>query len=243
VGGYNEVVVMSGADNDLSFNEADKEMADRWERQDKERASQQGKAVKRVADKYIAQDGGPPKEEAPAGAADGADDPDDDAGSIREGDGKHPKQADILIGLAKAATLFHTPAPDSDAFADIKVGGHRETHRVRGRKFREWLRYQYFEKMESGCNAEAMQVAVETIAAKAQYQGDERQVYVRVAVHEGAIYIDLGDEEWKAVEVTKSRWRSLTSLRCALRGRPARRRCRCRRQAAPSSCSAPSAIS
>jgi hypothetical protein len=46
---------------------------------------------------------------------------------------------------------------------------------VRGRKFREWLRYQYFEKMESGCNAEAMQVAVETIAAKAQYQGDERQ--------------------------------------------------------------------
>ena len=46
---------------------------------------------------------------------------------------------------------------------------------MRGRKFREWLRYQYFEKMESGCNAEAMQVAVETIAAKAQYQGDERQ--------------------------------------------------------------------
>jgi hypothetical protein len=78
---------------------------------------------------------------------------------------------------------------------------------VRGRKFREWLRYQYFEKMESGCNAEAMQVAVETIAAKAQYQGDERQVYVRVGAHEGAIYIDLGDEKWKAVEVTNSRWK------------------------------------
>jgi hypothetical protein len=145
---------MSGDNDDLSFNEDDaaKEMVERWERQDKERA-------KRVADEYTAEDGGPPKEEAPAGAADCADDPDDDAGTIREGDGKQPKQADILIGLAKAATLFHTPAPDSDAFADIKVGGHRETHRVRGKKFREWLRYQYFEKMESGCNAEAMQVA------------------------------------------------------------------------------------
>ena len=78
---------------------------------------------------------------------------------------------------------------------------------MRGRKFREWLRYQYFENMESGCNTEAMQVAVETIAAKAQYQGEERQVYVRVAAHEGAIYIDLGDEKWKAVEVTKSHWK------------------------------------
>lgn len=171
---------MSGDSDDLNFDEdeAAKEMFERWEQRDEERANRQGKAVKRVA----------------GARADDADDPDDDAGTIREGDGKQPKQADILIGLAKATTLFHTPAPDSDAFADIEVGGHRETHRVRGKKFREWLRYQYFEKVESGCNAEAMQVAVETIAAKAQYQGDERQVYVRVAAHEGAIYIDLGDE-------------------------------------------------
>ena len=104
---------MSGAGDD--FFETAEEMVERCSGQDKERANQQGKAVKR------------------AGAADGADDPDDDAGTIREGDGKQPKQADILIGLAKAATLFHTPAPDSDAFADIKVGGHRETHRVRSK--------------------------------------------------------------------------------------------------------------
>jgi hypothetical protein len=54
---------------------------------------------------------------------------------LEEKDGtgeKRQKQADILIGLADAATLFHTPAPDRDAFADIIVGGHRETHRIRG---------------------------------------------------------------------------------------------------------------
>ena len=123
-----------------------------------------------------------------------------------EGEKKKPKQADILLGLVKAATLFHTPPPDNDAFANITIDDHRETHRVRGRGFREWLRYQYFEKMESGCNSEAMQVAIETIAAKAQYQGDERQVYVRVAEHAGAIYVDLGGKEWKAVKVTKLGW-------------------------------------
>src|SRR5215813_10027985 len=54
---------------------------------------------------------------------------------------KRRKQADILIELAAAATLFHT-APDCDAFADITIDGHRETHRVRGQAFRRWLRHQ-----------------------------------------------------------------------------------------------------
>jgi hypothetical protein len=55
--------------------------------------------------------------------------------------GKRPKQADVLIELASAATLFRTPAPDRDAFADIAVDGHRETYRVRGQAFRLWLRH------------------------------------------------------------------------------------------------------
>src|SRR5262245_54037164 len=86
------------------------------------------------------------------------DEDDDDQGA---GGRKAPKQADILIGLAETAILFHTPTPDNDAFADIMVKGHRETHRVRGKGFREWLRYQYFKAMGSGCNADAMQVAIE----------------------------------------------------------------------------------
>jgi hypothetical protein len=117
---------------------------------------------------------------------------DDDEDQIDAGSESKPKQADILIELAEAATLFHTPAPDNDAFADITIKGHRETHRVRGKGFREWLRYKYFKTTNSGCNADAMQVAIETIAAKAKYEGQEHKVHVRVAEHGGAIYIDIG---------------------------------------------------
>jgi hypothetical protein len=63
-----------------------------------------------------------------------ADDTDDetDAGEGEPADERKPKlkQADILMGIANAAALFHTPAPDSDAFAEITIGGHRETLRV-----------------------------------------------------------------------------------------------------------------
>src|SRR5262249_2514124 len=111
----------------------------------------------------------------------------------KEGGEKRRKQADILIELAAAATLFHTPAPDCDAFADIMIDGHRETHRVRAQFFRRWLRHQYFKAARSGANADAVQVAVETVAAQAMFEGEEREVYCRIAADGGAIYLDIGD--------------------------------------------------
>src|SRR5262249_28791799 len=48
--------------------------------------------------------------------------------------------------------------------------------------------------------------AVETLDAKATFEGETREVYVRIAGHEGNIYIDLGDKGWKAIEVSKTGW-------------------------------------
>ena len=121
--------------------------------------------------------------------------------------GQHPKQADVLIRLAKSATLFHTPAPNADAYADIVINGHRETHRIRGAGFRQWLRHQYFKETGSGCNSEAMQVAIETIAAKAQFEGEECAVHIRIANRGRASYIDIGDTDWRAIEITELGWK------------------------------------
>src|SRR5262245_42032830 len=119
---------------------------------------------------------------------------------------KRRRQADVLLQLAKAAVLFHSPAPDCDALADIAINGHRETHRIRGHGFRQWLRHQFFRKTKTGANSDALQVATETIAAKATFEGDEHDVHCRIAGQGGAIYIDLGDKDWKAIRVTNAGW-------------------------------------
>ena len=125
---------------------------------------------------------------------------------------RRPKQADILIGLAKSAKLFHAPAPNADAYADIMIDGHRETHRVRGAGFRRWLRHQFFKQTGSGCNSEAMQTAIETIAAMAQFEGKECAVHIRIAKHGDAIYIDFGDPDWTAIEVTEIGWKVIEEV-------------------------------
>src|SRR5262245_43400491 len=85
---------------------------------------------------------------------------------------KRPKQADVLIEIGRTAKLFRTPAPDRDAYADIVIDGHRETWRVRSKGFRGWLRHQYFQRIQAGCNSEAMQVAIETLVSFAQFDKD-----------------------------------------------------------------------
>ena len=60
----------------------------------------------------------------------------------------------------------------------------------------DWLRLQFRRPTRE---------AVETIAAKAQYTAPEHNVYVRIAERD-AIYIDLGDPAWRAVQITPSGW-------------------------------------
>jgi hypothetical protein len=155
-------------------------------------------STKRVADKYIA--GGEP----PIVLDDDADAA--DAPTAVAATKSNETQADILIGLAASVALFHTPAPDRDGYAELVIDGRRETYRIRSKPFRDWLRFQYFKKTKRGCNADAMSVAVETLAAQAVFECPEHPVFIRLAEHEGAIYIDVGDDRRNVVEVTASGW-------------------------------------
>ena len=60
------------------------------------------------------------------------------------GGGRGPPQAEILINIAEAAELFHTP--DRVGFADLNIDGHRETWPIRSKGFKHWLAYLYFEQ-------------------------------------------------------------------------------------------------
>lgn len=124
-------------------------------------------------------------------------------------EGRHgrrgPTQADMLIGLAGAAQLFHSA--DGTAFADLTIDNHRETWPVRTKGFRRWLARQFFEQTGGAPSSEALQSALNVIEAKAHFDGPERPVFVRVGGLNGRIYLDLGDEVWRAVEIDATGWR------------------------------------
>jgi hypothetical protein len=118
---------------------------------------------------------------------------------------RRPKQADTLIQFAEAAGLFHTP--DGTAFADIDINGHRETLAIRCKGFRRWLARRFFDATGGAPSSEALQSALNVIEAKAHFDAPERMVYVRVGGLDERVYIDLGDDTWRAVEIDANGWR------------------------------------
>jgi hypothetical protein len=123
--------------------------------------------------------------------------------------GRGPTQADILIDLAQTAELFH--APDEIGFADLDINGHRETWPIRSKGFRRWITRRFYEETGGAPSSEALQSALNVIEAKAHFDAPARHVHIRVGGIEGRLYLDLGDQTWRAVEIDATGWRVINN--------------------------------
>ena len=110
------------------------------------------------------------------------------------------------LSIHRCASIYFTP-PTGTAFADLSINGHRETWPIRSMRFRAWLRRQYYEATGNAPSADCVNSALNLLEARAQFDGPERAVHVRVAEHDGHIYLDLADEHWRAVEIGPDGWR------------------------------------
>lgn len=130
--------------------------------------------------------------------------PPPDKGDLDETNDGGGQSGQLLI-IASQAKLFHTG--DKTAYADITVNEHRETWPVRSKGFARWLQYEYFKRHNQAPNAAALQSALGVIEARAHYEAPERPICLRVGEHAGNLYLDLGDESWRAIEIGCDGWR------------------------------------
>ncbi len=116
-------------------------------------------------------------------------------------------QATLLVDLVEAegsSEFFHSP--DGEALATVRVREHHETWLVKSRGFRRWLQRRYFEAFGTAASAQGIQDAIGVFEGRASFEGHAYPVYTRVAAHDGEIELDLGDESWSAVRVTRNGW-------------------------------------
>src|SRR6516225_3037910 len=103
----------------------------------------------------------------------------------------------MFIDIARPEDLFHTAI--GTAFADVVIDGHRETWPLRSKRFRAFLRRCYYQAAGEAASVAEIRSALDLLEARAQFDGPERAVHVRIAEHAGHIYLDLADEQWRAV--------------------------------------------
>jgi hypothetical protein len=159
---------------------------------------------------------------------------------LREANDRSP--VDRLIVYARAgATFFHNE--EQEAVATIKRQDHEENYELSSPRFLQWMRNEYWnrekERLEDAALMEAGPLfegdrplrtglpdvvreqnvtdALSQLASIAVFEGEQHEVYVRTAQHEGAFYYDMGDAEWRAISISTDGWEIVPGKDLAVR--------------------------
>jgi hypothetical protein len=117
-----------------------------------------------------------------------------------------PAQLIINLVMESGAELFHSP--DGEPFLSISGGGYRETRAIGAKRsdFREWLARLYYGDTGNVAPESGITEAAAVLSGRAKFDGPEYAVHVRVAEHDGAIYVDLANNQWQAVKISPEGW-------------------------------------
>ncbi len=111
-------------------------------------------------------------------------------------------QTNDLLSVASVAEYFRDT--DDIPFADI-IGedGYHQTWAVKGEGFGRWVRGEYYKRNKAAISSEAFNNAINTLAARAVTEGMVKPVALRCGRLDGKIYIDLCNDKWQAIELSK----------------------------------------
>jgi hypothetical protein len=148
-------------------------------------------------------------------SADGTDTADGvtQSSSTRGRDSQATQLVDLILG--SGAELFHDA--DDTPYITLSIGDHQETHAVD--RMGRLANRLYFQTYGSALNSQTVQDAISVLGGKAIYDGATYTVWTRLGEHEGALYLDIGDEFRQAVEITAAGWRIVSSQGLPLRFR------------------------
>lgn len=132
-------------------------------------------------------------------------------GALRpKGDSDDASAATRLADLAAdRCELWHDKDRSAYASFEQEVDGrsHTEHWLIESTGFKEWLAWLAHSEMESAPANETLSAARNALAGKARFDGEECEVFRRVAKDASGYWIDLGNEHWQAVLVTATGWR------------------------------------
>ncbi|HUE84796.1 MAG TPA: hypothetical protein VMO26_01840 [Vicinamibacterales bacterium] len=119
--------------------------------------------------------------------------------------------ASRLYDLAMQAGAVPFRDPAGRLYVSFAVQGHHEHHPIHSQALRSWLQQLGHASTGRLPGREALAQAIERLEAEALFNGRECQTFVRIADHEGGIYLDLGDPDWRAICVTPYGWGVVTT--------------------------------
>ena len=112
------------------------------------------------------------------------------------------------LALKSGAKLWYDR--EKDPYITINKDGHHEHHPLKSKFVRLWLSALSFKIDGRAPGSQVTQDALDVLAGLALSEGQEYNVFVRVAQHEDEIYVDLGNDSWECIEIDTEGWRIIS---------------------------------
>ena len=134
-----------------------------------------------------------------------------------------PSIATQLVNLAIGAGATFWKTAEGDAFITIPAdGAHIENHPLKSKAVKQWLSELLFNEKKKVPKGSAVSDAITVLEGKAVFGQTTHPVFTRLADYNGAIYLDLGDDSWRAVEIDTDGWRVIPSEKVPVKFRRAK---------------------
>ncbi len=114
----------------------------------------------------------------------------------------------VLMDIGKRSAEFIRDGA-GDIYAVVKDGGPRRVWPLRSRAFRRHLLRRAMAEMGAPPGSDALAAALDGLEATADTEAERAEVHQRIAHCDGRIFVDLGDDAWRAVEISPAGWRIL----------------------------------
>jgi hypothetical protein len=106
--------------------------------------------------------------------------------------------------MREAGELWHDE--DNEPWMTFTRDDHREHWPLRSKAIRSLISLTYYQKMGRTLGAQARQDALARLEGSALFEGEQHSVFTRIAGAAGELWIDLGDDAWRAIKITTAGW-------------------------------------
>ena len=126
-----------------------------------------------------------------------------DADPPEDEDKEAKSQREKLDKAAGSAKLWND---GDEGYASVPISRHFEHYAIRSTSFRRWLIHQYYLRFRDAPGRQQVEDALGLLSARAISEGERHTPVHRVAGDGNRIWIDLCDDEWRTIEITRAGW-------------------------------------
>ena len=92
------------------------------------------------------------------------------------------------------------------ACARFEINGHHETHKLSSGVLKRYISWNVWNERDKALSNEMIKTAVNVLEGKAIHEGERYELNLRIAFHDGAVWYDLCDAEWRAIRIDAAGW-------------------------------------